>query len=125
MVSRTAYLPAYVFDGTGAYVKEGQFVPSNGTTEFYDIYLVESGHRYYVSLGGTVGTRFRVLYTEQDPTTATEAMSGTVLSNITNPDPYSVVEKWIAPGDGYLTVYKDDAGTSGLRSYVFDTTVPE
>lgn len=124
-VSRVTYLTPELCDGTGAYVLDGQFVPSSGTVERYDIYTVEAGHIYRVALGNTVGTRFRVLFTEEDPTEATEAMDGTVLYSASNPASNVAVARWTAPEDGYLTVYKDDASTDGLKSYLFDVTPPE
>ena len=87
-----------------------------------DIYRVESGHRYLISLGGNVGTRFRAMFTTTDVTTVSSgSVVGTNIINLNNPPAYRNTV-YTAPSDGYIVIGKDNIGHSGLYTYVFDET---
>ena len=69
-------------------------------------------------VGGTVGTRFRAMFSEEDTTTATDTVIGTNITSTNNPAPYTF-RTFTAPSDGYFTITKDNAGRVGLRTFVF------
>ncbi len=110
-----------VYDYNSGYVQNGTWHYENPTQTYVDIYRVEAGDSYFFSLGGTVGTRFRSMFTTQDVTQATGTVAGTTIKNINNPSPYASAD-FTAPEDGYIIVAKDNIGASGLFTYMYDRT---
>lgn len=114
-------LPA-VYDFNCGYVQNGSWIYENPTQTYIDIYRVEAGCSYFISLGGTVGTRFRSMFTTVDVTQVTSGtVVGTAIKNYNNPSPYTNAV-YTAEEDGYILVAKDNIGNSGLKSYVYNRT---
>ena len=111
----------YVYDYNSGYVSNGSWIYENPTQTYVDIYRVKAGCSYFISLGGTVGTRFRVMFTTEDVTQATATVAGTSIRNLNNPAPFANVA-YTAEEDGYIIVAKDNIGASGLGSYVYNRT---
>lgn len=112
----------YLYDYNVGYIDNGTWIYENPTRTYTDIYLVESGHAYLIALGNTVGTRFRVMFTDTDVTTVTSGrVTGTKIYNINNPAHHSCAV-YNASGDGYILIAKDNVGKTGLISYVYDIT---
>lgn len=88
---------------------------------YTDIYKVQSGHRYFISLGKNIGTRFRAMFCPLDVRDRTEDLSGQFIIYDNAPTPYQNVSQE-SPWDGYLLISKDHIGKTGLISYVYDTT---
>lgn len=108
------------YDYNIGYVAAGTWAYENPTQTYTDIYEVKSGHTYFISLGGNVGTRFRAMFTTVDVTTITSGtVVGTQIININNPAAYRNVT-YTAPSDGYIIIGKDNIGESGIYTYVFD-----
>lgn len=111
----------YVYDYNSGYVQNGTWHYENPTQTYADIYRVVAGGSYFFSLGGTVGTRFRSMFTPTDVTQTTATVAGTTIKNINNPSPYASAE-FTAPEDGFIIIAKDNIGASGLGSYLYDRT---
>ena len=111
----------YVYDYNSGYVSNGSWIYENPTQTYVDIYRVKAGCSYFIGLGGTVGTRFRVMFTTQDVTQITATVAGTSIRNLNNPAAYANVT-YTADEDGYIIVAKDNIGASGLGSYVYNRT---
>ena len=107
--------------GTG----NGVWTYENPTKSYSDIYTVLGGHKYFLSLGSTVGTRFRVMFSTVD---VSNVSSGTVngiavnTSNYNNPSPNQNIS-YTPANDGYIIVQKDNVGTTGIKTYLHDTIV--
>ena len=112
-------LTPYAYDMDTGYVERGEWHVGSATVCYTDVYQVEAGKGYLVMVGGTVGTRFRAMFSEQDTTTATDTVIGTNITNTNNPAPYAF-RIFTAPSDGYITFTKDNAGRANLRTFVFD-----
>ena len=92
-----------------------------------DVYRVKANTRYLFSLSGVVGTRFRILFSETSPVGTTTNISGVYVNKLFNqgynlngsPQPYAV-GYYTTPGDGYITIQKDNAGTNGIVVYMFE-----
>ena len=120
----TAAVPApvcatYVYDMTGGYVANGSWTLGGDTVCYSDVYAVSVGHVYILALGDTIGSRFRAMFSDVDTSTATESVTGKNLANQTNPAPYAYAI-FKPTADGFITITKDNAGTAGLKTYVFD-----
>lgn len=111
----------YVYDYNSGYVQNGTWHYENPTQTYADIYRVVAGGSYFFSLGGSVGTRFRSMFTPTDVTQTTTNVVGTTIKNINNPSPYANAE-FTAPEDGFIIIAKDNIGASGLGSYFYDRT---
>ena len=113
-------LEPYFTDLTTGYVfDDGWHI--GGSDSFSDVYELEANSTYIISLGSTVGTRFRVMFCTTDPTTASANIGGTIITYTNNPAPYSY--KIYKPSeDGYLIIQKDNVGVANLRTYVFCLT---
>ena len=118
---RAGRLEPSVYDYNSGYVSNGSWIYDNPTNTYVDIYRVEAGCSYFITLGGTVGTRFRVMFTTQDVTQVTGTVVGTSIKNLNNPAAYSNAA-YTADEDGYIIVAKDNIGASGLSSYVYNRT---
>lgn len=109
------------YDYNIGYVSNGTWTYENPTRTYTDIYRVQSGHRYYISLGSTVGSRFRAMFTTTDVRTITRgSVTGTNIINLNNPAAYRNT-LYTPTSDGYIIVAKDNVGRSGLFTYVYDT----
>ena len=111
-------LTPYAYDMDTGYVERGEWHIGSATVCYTDVYEVEAGKSYLIMVGGTVGTRFRAMFSEQDTTTATDTVIGTNITSTNNPAPYTF-RTFTAPSDGYFTITKDNAGRAGLRTFVF------
>ena len=117
----TKLTPQY-YDYHIGYVDNGVWKYENPTNTYTDIYQVQSGKKYYITLGLTHGTRFRAMFTTVDVTTRTSGqVNGTAIVNQNNPASYANAA-FTAPSNGYIIVAKDNVGHSGLFSYVYDYT---
>lgn len=107
--------------GTG----NGVWTPENPTNSYSDIYSVLGGHKYFLTLGETVGTRFRVMFSSVDVSTASSAVSGTAVntSNYNNPAPYQNLY-YTPNSDGYIIVQKDNIGNSGIKTFLHECLYP-
>ena len=112
-------LTPHFFDMDTGYVERGEWHIGSATVCYTVVYEVEAGKGYLVMVGGTVGTRFRVMFSEEDTTTATDTVIGTNITNTNNPAPY-FFRTYTAPSDGYITITKDNAGRADLKTFVFD-----
>ena len=118
----------YIEDFNRGWVGTGNGVwnyekPNNTYT---DIYSVLAGHQYFLTLGDNVGTRFRVMFSTIDVSIVTSGkVTGTAVNttNYDNPAPYQNL--YYTPAEnGYLIIQKDNVGTSGIKTYLYDFTVP-
>lgn len=102
------------------------FVYEDSTNCRSDVYEVESGKQYSLELDETVGTRFRVMFAVRHPVEDTsqitygDSISGSAINSVNNPAPNSSVS-FTAASNGYLIVQKDNAGVSGLKTYLYKT----
>lgn len=103
--------------GTG----NGVWTYEKPTKSYLDIYCLQAGHKYFLTLGDIVGTRFRVMFSTTDISTVS---SGTVTgvavntSNYNNPAPNQSL--YYSPDkDGYLIIQKDNAGSTGIKTYLY------
>ena len=107
----------YVFDLDTGYVMSGEWNVGGDTINYSDVYRVRAGMTYLLALGAVVGTRFRVMFSEEDTSQATSNIAGVSIFNTSSPVPYAY--KTYVPGvDGYITVTKDNAGQAGILSYL-------
>jgi len=100
----------------GTFLMEGGTITGNKATGAPSL-----GGVFHMGSGGTVGTRFRAMFATVDVTQATGNVAGVSIRNTNNPTPYSNAA-YTAEEDGYIIVAKDNVGTSGLKSYVYDRT---
>lgn len=114
------YVKGYINGSANSFVYED----SNNCRS--DVYEVESGKQYSLELDETVGTRFRVMLAAQHPVEDTsqitygDSISGSAINIVNNPAPNSSVS-FTAASNGYLIVQKDNAGVSGLKTYLYKT----
>ena len=107
--------------GTG----NGVWTPENPTKSYSDVYYVLGGHKYFLSLGETVGTRFRVMFSTVDVSTASSAVNGTAVntSDYNNPTPYQNL--YYTPSEnGYIIVQKDNVGNSDIKTFLHMCSYP-
>ena len=108
------------YDYNIGYVAAGSWTYENPTQTYQDIYEIQNGHTYFLTLGANVGTRFRAMTTDTDIRTITSGkVQGTQIINLNNPAAYRNVT-FTAALDGYLIVGKDNIGKSGIFTYVYD-----
>lgn len=117
-------LETYVYDFRQGYINSGgRWVREIPTNTLVDIYKSIAGHRYLVALGGTVGSRFRSMFTTNDVSVNNVNTTGTEIIYLNNPAPYRNVTTVAFEEDGYILVAKDNVGVTGLYSYVYDITL--
>ena len=110
------------YDYQPGYTSNGAWIWENSVNNHTDIYEVQENHMYTLRLGDTVGTRFRAGYAEDNPLDLTSGrIQGTQVVNQNNPKVNASVT-FISAVDGYLYITKDNAGTAGLKSWLFDIT---
>ncbi len=114
-------LETYVYDQNSGYIDSGVWKVENPTRTYIDIYQVQAGHTYWLTLGATVGSRFRVMFTTTDISQTSSNVTGTSIINTNNPATYASVT-YTPSSNGYIAVAKDNVGVSGLFTYLFDTT---
>lgn len=119
---RPALVPCEYYDYNIGYVDNGTWKYENPTNTFEDIYRVQANHVYFLTLGGTVGSRFRAMFTTVDVTTKTSNVTGTAIINKNNPVAYDYAPLYKPSQDGYILCAKDNIGHSGLYSYLCDMT---
>lgn len=136
---RAAALTPYRYDYPIGYITTASNTGAKWIWEdqglcFIDIYEVTAGGRFLITLGGNVGTRFRIGFFTTDITTVPEPQSSSDPGTVNNPimgehilsvnDPVAYRSQvWTSTAnvgvDGYLCIQKDNAGTSGLYTYVY------
>lgn len=114
-------LEPITYDYEKGYTNSGVFKYEDSTNNHSDFYEVIEDHRYLLSLGGTVGTRFRSAVITTNPIGTLVDIPGTQVINQNSPKPYAYAI-FTAATDGYCVVTKDNASTKGLKSYLFDIT---
>lgn len=112
-------MEAYITELNQGYVASGTWKYENPTRTYVDIYEVIAGHRYFITLGGNVGSRFRCMFTTTDVSTVTSDVAGTNIINTNNPAAYANAS-YTTSEDGYIVVAKDNVGKTGIKSYVYD-----
>lgn len=117
----TAPLEPYIAELNQGYVDQDTWKYENPTGTYVDMYEVKADHRYFISLGANVGTRFRVMFTTTDISTVTGNVVGTRVITTNNPAAYANT-KYTPSEDGYLVIAKDNVGKQGVKTYVFDTS---
>ena len=108
--------------GTG----NGVWTYENPTKSYSDIYEVLRGHKYWLTLGDTVGTRFRVMFSTVDVSTITlGTIKGTAVNtaNYNNPAPHQNLF-YTPESNGYIIIQKDNIGISGIKTYLYDLSSP-
>lgn len=113
--------PLY-YDYNVGYIANGTWKYENPTNTFTDIYQVESGHSYFISLGANVGSRFRAMFTSTDVVGQTRDVAGTQIVNVNSPKAFANAKIIDVASDGYILVAKDNVGKTGVISYVYDMT---
>ena len=120
-VNVPVWMPPYVYDIDTGYVNTGTWTPGGDTVNYSDVYRVQAGHRYLISLGNVAGTRFRGMFSVEDTTRAAVKITGISIVNKTDPAPGSNAV-YTAPDDGYITITKDNTGVAGLKTFIADIT---
>ena len=103
------------------------WVPETPSLCRSDVYRVKADTRYVFTLTSVPGTRFRILFSEDNPVGSTQRISGISVNrkfnqgyNLQNsPQPYAV-GYYTTESDGYITITKDNKGTSVIKLYVFE-----
>ena len=111
-----------IYDMKYGYVANGTWKYEDPTNTYTDVYEIVNGHHYFITLGANVGSRFRAMTTGVDVSTSSVDVKGTQIVNQNNPAQYATAS-FNAGVDGYLLVAKDNVGKSGIKSYVYDSTV--
>lgn len=111
-----------IYDMKYGYVANGTWKYEDPTNTYIDVYEIVNGHHYFITLGANVGSRFRAMTTEVDVSSSNKDVAGTQIVNLNNPAAYATAS-FNANVDGYLLVAKDNVGKSGVKSYVYDSTV--
>lgn len=119
---KTIPLDPLEYDYNIGYITNGAWVYENPTNTYTDFYTAIAGHRYIISLGANVGTRFRSMFTTTDVRTVTSGrVTGTRILDKNNPTAYDMTS-YSPTEDGYILIAKDNVGKSGIFSYVIDVT---
>ena len=110
------------FDFNCGYIQNGVWTYEYPTLVYNDIYNMIADHTYHIMVGSITGTRFRAMATTEDVRTKTSGtVRGTSIINVNNPAAYRYAN-YTATSDGYIVIGKDNAGVTGLHTYVFDFT---
>ena len=123
-VSCAPSLEPVIYDLNCGYVDNGTWKYENPTNTFIDVYKVQAGHTYWLTLGNTVGTRFRCMFTTVDVSQSTSNVAGTSIINTNNPNTYASAT-YTPLINGYILIAKDNVGHSGLKSYLYDRNATE
>ena len=111
-------LVPHAYDLSSGYVANGIWTIGGITVNYSDVYEVQAGTAYLLMLGGIVGSRFRSMFSVEDTSVAEENITGKQITNTNNPAAYAFVT-YKPTADGFVTVTKDNAGTAGLKTYMF------
>ena len=120
---RNRLITPIAFDYMMGYNDNGTWKYQDSVNNHSDVYEVEEGRRYILSLGPTVGTRFRASFVTTNPVGSTKDIKGSMIINKNNPPANDSSPAYTVASDGYIVVTKDNAGTAGLSSWLFDVTV--
>ena len=124
-ISKSTPDTPYVFDFNCGWigVGDGLWTYQSPTQCYLDIYEVSAGVSYRLTLGETVGTRFRVIFSTTDVSTVTSGkVQGVAVNSFSgNPSPYEELT-YTPESDGYLIVQKDNAGNAGIITYLYGRT---
>ena len=112
------------YDYEPGYTNQGTFIYQNSTNNHSDIYEVTGGHNYAISLGSTVGSRFRAAVLPTNPVGAGADVAGTQVVNLNNPSVHAFASFKVTD-DGYFVVTKDNVSKKNLKSYLYDITPVE
>lgn len=108
------------YDYNIGYISNGQWIYEKPTNTYSDIYEAKAGHRYFITLGANVGTRFRAAFVTTDVTTVTSGrVTGVQIINLNSPASYANAS-YSTEEDGYIIVAKDNIGKTGIKTYVYD-----
>ena len=119
---KTVPLDPLEYDYNIGYITNGAWVYENPTRTYTDFYTAIADHRYIISLGANVGSRFRSMFTTTDVRTVTSGrVTGIKIVDKNNPPAYDMIT-YTPSEDGYILVAKDNVGKSGVFSYVMDVT---
>ena len=121
--SKQIVLPLTAYDYEKGYNNQGSWIYEDSTNNHSDVYEIEEGHLYVLELGSVVGTRFRASALDTNPVGSTGIITGVQVVQQNNPQPHARAI-FTAPYDGWVIVTKDNASTTGLKSYLFDITTP-
>lgn len=109
----------HVFDLHSGYVGSGEFYYEAPSSTYCDVYQVEQNTMYFILLDDIVGNRFRGMLSDSDTSTATSNIRGTsAWSDMSNPNAYEI-RLFNSGTNSYLTVGKDNANTSGIKTHLF------
>ena len=109
------------YDYDIGYVDSGVWKWQYPTNTHSDIYEVEAGHSYFITLGGRVGTRFRSMFTNVDVREVTSGnITGTTISQVNNPARYANAKILSVSSDGFIIIGKDNNYVTGVNTYVYD-----
>ena len=111
-------LVPHTYDLTGGYVRNGIWTVGGDTVNYSDVYAVEANTAYLLMLGSIVGSRFRSMFSAADPSTTKVDITGRMITNLADPSPYAFAS-FTPAADGFITITKDNAGTAGLKTYLF------
>ena len=110
-VSCAPPLTPAIYDLNYGYIDNGIWKYENPTNTYIDVYEVEVGHQYYITLGATVGSRFRAMFTTEDVSQSAVDVSGTRIINQNSPSTYANVT-YTPSSNGYILIAKDNVGVS-------------
>lgn len=111
------------FDWNVGWVATGVWTYESPTDSYCDIYEVVNGHNYTITLGNTVGTRFRCMTTDVDIREVTSGkVTGVNVNNVSDPAAQAT-KSFTSTVDGYLVIAKDNVGVTGIMTYVMDRSV--
>lgn len=116
----------YVFDFNGAWIGigNGLLTYENPSKCYLDIYEVSAGTEYLLTLGTTVGTRFRVIFSTTDVSTGNSGTVQGVAVNSFQGSPSAYEHLSYTPNEnGYLIVQKDNADTTGIATYLYEAVI--
>ena len=116
------YIQPYEYDWVPGYVMGTTWYYQNSTNNHSDFYTLEVGEVYLLVYGETRGTRFRAVTLDVPPesVTSTSGVTGTNVSNATNPAAFSCVKFTADRPD--LAVTKDNASKAGLHTVLIKVT---
>ena len=112
-------LEPHAFDLSGGYVNSGVWKVGSDTVCYSDVYEITANRPYLFMLDSSVGTRFRAMYSSEDISHAVQDVTGIQIVNVNNPAAY-LFKTYTPEASGYITITKDNAGRSGLKTYLFD-----
>jgi hypothetical protein len=100
-------------------VSLGLFYYEASSNSYCDVYQVEQNTDYFILLDDIVGVRFRGMLSDFDTSTTTINVKGTsAWTDKSNPKAYEI-SSFNSGTNSYLTVGKDSANTSGIKTHLF------